>query len=84
LDVRVDTGGKVRDIRLISATSDTLVKPVMSVVSGWRYKPIVVNGVEVCVEMLLEVPVRSNKSNPTSPSWGAERRGPGIVHGPRN
>lgn len=84
LDVRVDTSGKVRDMQLVSATSAGLVKPVMSVVSGWRYKPVVVNGVEVCVEMLLEVPVRSNKSNATSPSWGAERRGPGIIHGPRN
>ncbi len=71
LDIRVDTTGRVRDLALVSSTSGALTQPVMRAVSEWRYKPVVVDGKEVCVERRLEVGVSPNPYRRTSPDWGA-------------
>lgn len=74
LDARIDTEGKVRDLQLVSSTSGALVGPVVRAVREWRYKPVVVDGKEVCVERRLEVPVTANPNRSMSPGWGATRR----------
>ncbi len=78
LDVRVDTNGKVKDLQLVSSTSAALVGPVMRAVSEWRYKPVVVDGKEVCVEMRLEMPIgpiaRPLPSAPEDGDWRIRSR----------
>jgi TonB family protein len=72
VDARIDTEGKVRDLQLVSSTSAALVGPVMRAVSEWRYKPVVVDGKEVCVERRLEVPVSPNRYRPPPRPGGVD------------
>lgn len=71
LDARIDTDGKVRDVQLVRSTSAALIGPVMRAVLEWRYKPVVLDGKEVCVEKRLDVGVNRNPYRRESPSWGA-------------
>jgi hypothetical protein len=70
LDTRIDTKGKVKDLQLVSSTNGTFTGPVMRAVSEWRYKPVVLDGKEVCVERRLEVLVSPANARRDSPSWG--------------
>ncbi len=72
LDARIDTKGKVRDLQLVSSTSAALVGPVMRAVMEWRYKPVVVDGKEVCVEKRLKVPVSPNPYRPSPQPGGVD------------
>lgn len=71
LDARIDTSGKVRDLQLVSSTNGTFTAPVMRAVYEWRYKPVKLDGKEICVERRLEVGVSPANAERKSPSWGA-------------
>jgi TonB family protein len=71
LDLRIDTSGKVRDLQLVSSTNGAFTAPVIRAVAEWRYKPVKLDGKEICVERRLEVLVGPANSKRESPSWGA-------------
>jgi TonB family protein len=78
LDLRIDTDGKVRDLELVSSTNGAFTGPVIRAVHEWRYKPVKVDGTEVCVERRLPVVVGPSDSRRESPSMGGKlyyRRG---------
>jgi hypothetical protein len=76
LDARIDDGGRVKDLQLVSASSPALAALVMRAVSQWRYNPVVVDGSEVCVELRLNVPVTRSDAVSSSAESAADTSEP--------